>query len=284
MSRTTVSEGNVDPGKYAQESIPGIEAMPQQPFLSLILPAYNEVRVIGETLATAQGYFNKRGVSYEIIVSVDGTDGTAELVREVARRDPNIKLTESNDRKGKGQAIRRGVQLAKGDIVGFVDADNKIPIEELDATLPWFDQGYDLVIGSRALQESHIEQRQPWYRRLGSKGFGIVMHALAGLDDVPDTQCGFKFFRRDVAQQLFGRQLIDGYMYDVEILFMAKQQGYQLKQIGIHWRDDRDSRLDLVRGNFRSAIDLLRLRLFLHKAASKPFDQARKFTAQVEDA
>ena len=150
---------------------------------------------------------------------------------------------------------------ARGRIVGFVDADDKTPIEEMDKLLPWLERGFDVVIGSRGLADSQVEVPQAAYRRLGSRAFGLAMHALLGLRDVRDTQCGFKFFGGDVARDLFARQKIDGYMFDVEILHLAHRSGYRVKEVGVRWRDDRDSRLDLVAGNWRNLVDLLRIRL-----------------------
>jgi hypothetical protein len=152
------------------------------------------------------------------------------------------------------------VAQAQGQIIGFVDADDKTPIAELAKILPWFSRGYDLVIGSRALEETRIEVPQPLHRRLGSKGFGLVMHLITGLWDIGDTQCGFKFFRGGVARKLFARQRIDGYMFDVEILYLARQLGYRLKQVGVRWRDDGDSRLQMFAGNWCNVIDLFRIR------------------------
>lgn len=229
--------------------------------VSLILPAYNEVGTIAASIREAQTYFRDRGMSYEIIVAADGDDGTRELASRLALADPAIRVLGGKARRGKGRAIRSSVELADGRIIGFVDADGKTPIRELDQFLPLLEDEYDLVIGSRAIDGSVIERYQPWYRRLGSKGFGIAMHAIVGLSHVPDTQCGFKFFRRKVAKDLFGRQKVDGYMFDVETLFFADRAGYRLAQVGVRWRDDRDSRLQLVRGNLRNGIDLLSIRL-----------------------
>src|SRR4029077_2443834 len=108
-------------------------------------------------------------------------------------------------------------RIAQGDIIGFTDADNKTPIAEFDKVEPRLREGHDVVIGSRALLGAEIERLQPMYRRLGSSAFGFFMHACVGLTDIPDTQCGFKFFRGDVARDLFALQQIDGYMFDVEV-------------------------------------------------------------------
>jgi dolichyl-phosphate beta-glucosyltransferase len=232
----------------------------QRPALSLILPAYNEVRSIGRTLDLMQAWLARRGVSYEILVSADGDDGTRELVAQRAQSDPRLSVLGGPERRGKGRGIRLAVQRACGDIIGFLDADYKVPIDEIEKILPWFERGYDVVFGSRGLGDSQIEVRPFWYRQLGSKGFAVVMRLIVGLWGIRDTQCGFKFFRHDVAKDLFRRQRIDGYMFDVEILHLAQQSGYRLKEVGITWRDDGDTRLNLVAGNWRNLLDLFRIR------------------------
>jgi glycosyltransferase involved in cell wall biosynthesis len=234
--------------------------MMEAPFLSLILPAYNEVRTIGSTLNEVQAYLDRQTYSYEILVCADGTDGTRELVRDRAAQDGRLHILGSPGRGGKGRGIRLAVAQASGQVIGFADADNKTPIGELGRILPWFDRGYDLVIGSRALREARIDVPQPLYRRLGSRAFGLCMHLLTGLWHIPDTQCGFKFFRAKVARDLFARQRIDGYMFDVEILYLACQTGYRIRQVGVHWRDDGDSRLRLLAGNWQNMVDLFRIR------------------------
>lgn len=228
--------------------------------ISLIIPAYNEVGRIAQTIGEANAYYKKRGYAVEIIVSADGDDGTREVVADMAKSDPALKVIGSVERKGKGHGIRQGMEMARGDFIGFIDADNKTPIEEFDSFVPWLRDGYEVVIGSRALPESRIERAQPVYRRLGSSGFGLFMHAVVGLPDIVDTQCGFKFFQRHAAVDLFGRQRIDGYMFDVEILYLAQQAGYRIAQVPVRWRDDGDSRLALLSGNIRNVIDIFRIR------------------------
>ncbi len=230
------------------------------PHLSLILPAYNEARSIRATLDDVQGYLDGRGLSYEVLVCADGDDGTRELVAQRACTDHRLCVLGEKQRRGKGRGIREGVARALGKVIGFADADNKVPISELEKVLPWLDQGYDLVIGSRGLGESRIEVPQPLYRRLGSRGFGLLLRVLLGMWDVRDTQCGFKFFQGDVARDLFARQRIDGYMFDGEVLYLAKLAGYRIKEVGVRWRDDHDSRLRLVAGNWRNLTDLFRIR------------------------
>jgi dolichyl-phosphate beta-glucosyltransferase len=228
--------------------------------VTLILPAYNEAATIAGTIREAGGYFRARHLSYEIIVAADGNDGTHERAVEMAWAGEPVRVIGSEVRSGKGRGVRQAAALAHGNIVGYADADNKVPIEEFGRLRPWLSQGYDVVIGSRAMPESRIERRQPFYRQLGGKGFGIVMHAMVGLPGIRDTQCGFKFFRREAALEIFRWQVIDGYMFDVEILVIARKLGYRIQQVAIRWRDDADSRLDLVSGNLRNVADLWRIR------------------------
>jgi glycosyltransferase involved in cell wall biosynthesis len=238
------------------------------PFISLILPAYNEAATIERTILHASKYFQDQALKYEILVSADGVDGTREIAAGLASRMP-LTVIGSNQRRGKGMGIREAVAIAKGNIIGFADADDKTPIEEFEKFLPLLKGGYEVVIGSRAGPKARIDRAQPLHRRLGSKAFAIAMHAVAGLHDIRDTQCGFKFFRREAALNLFRQQQIDGYMFDVEVLYLARKSGYKIAQVPVVWRDDADTRLDLVAGNIRNGLDLLRIRLIHRNFSSK---------------
>lgn len=242
------------------------------PDITLILPAYNEAATIGATIREAADYLEGRGLCFEIIVAADGHDGTREIVREMARGDGRLRVIGEERRRGKGIAIREAVAIASGRWIGYMDADNKVPIGEFAKIEPYLEAGCDLVTGSRALPESRIERRQPWYRRLGSVGFHYFMQAVVGLPGISDSQCGFKFFQHAVARHLFSCQRIDGYMFDVEILALAQRFGYRIVQVPIRWRDDGDSRLELVRGNLRNVIDIFRIRRSLarvHRLAAR---------------
>ena len=225
------------------------------------MPAYNEVNSIAPTLREICAYFEGKPYDFEVVVAADGDDGTRELVKEMAAHEPRLKVIGGPERRGKGRGVREGLRLVQGDVIGFVDADNKTPITEFDKFEERFAAGSDVVIGSRGLRESRVERPQAWYRRTGSRVFAVGMHAIVGLHAIADTQCGFKFFRRDAADDIFRRQQIDGYMFDVEILYLASAAGYRIAQVPVRWRDDGDSRLQLVRGNLRNLRDLLRIRM-----------------------
>ena len=227
--------------------------------LTIILPAYNERTSIGRTIEQYFQYFQKRGTRCEIVVAADGNDGTREFVREMANDYDRLKVIGHKERLGKGRGIREAVAVSGGRVIGYADADNKVPIDEYEKIEPWLTQGFQVVIGSRALAQSNIERKQSWYRRVGSRGFSVFMHTVVGLPGIHDTQCGFKFFNREVAQHLFRSQAIDGYMFDVEILALAQFFGYTIKEVPIRWRDDGDSRLNLISGNLRNVKDIFRI-------------------------
>lgn len=228
--------------------------------ISLILPAYNEAATIAGTIREAHRYFESRTLRSEIIVSADGADGTRERARELSSEIPGLIVIGSEKRGGKGRGIRLGVEKAAGAIIGFADADNKVPIEEFDHILPLLKNGFDMVIGSRGGAQAKIEKPQPLYRRLGSLGFYYFVQTVVGLPGVQDSQCGFKFFHGPLAKAIFARQQIDGYMYDAEILALGLRMGAKLGQVPVRWRDDADSRLDLIAGNIQNVKDIFRIR------------------------
>ena len=252
--------------------------------VSLILPAFNEAGTIQQTIKESIGYLRARGYRYEVIVAADGDDGTRELVQELARSDSRITVIGRPARSGKGRGVREAVALAEGAIIGYVDADNKVPIQEFDKIAEQLRAGYELVIGSRAMAESQIEKRQPAYRQWGSQGFRILLTAVVGLTNIPDTQCGFKFFSRRAAKQIFYYQKIDGYMFDVEILVLAKRLGIEIAQVPIRWKDDGDSRLDLIAGNIRNVRDVFRIRFSsMSPAADSELDSSAQNAASKQE-
>jgi dolichyl-phosphate beta-glucosyltransferase len=232
--------------------------------LTIVMPAYNEGKRIGLTLERTLAYLGQQPFASQVIVVDDGSqDDTVQVVQAYCARTPHLLLLCNESNRGKGYSIRRGVSAAAGRYIGFADADYKTPIEEFEKVWPWLQQGFDVVIGSRKLQDSRVLVPQPLYRRLGSQAFTLAMHVLIGLWDIDDTQCGFKFLRREAALDVFSRQQVDRYMFDVESLAIARQLGYRIKQVPIRWQNDADSRYRVVSGTLRNFVELMRIRFGL---------------------
>jgi dolichyl-phosphate beta-glucosyltransferase len=233
--------------------------MATSPELSLIVPAYNEAARIAETLDAIVSYLERGPNAFEVIVAADGDDATRDEAERRAREDPRVRVTASAARRGKGRAVREAVRLARGRLIGYMDADGKTPVEELEKLLPWLAQDWDVVVGSRALPGSRLESRRRPHRTLGSLVFRALVRGVLGLRDVRDTQCGFKLFRAEAARDLFARQHVDGYLFDLELLLLARASGYRIREVAIRWRDDRDSRFDALAGSAGILRDLLRI-------------------------
>ena len=251
--------------------------------LTLILPAYNEAERIGPALDELFGYLRRRSGQardgapgaatlpdrIEILVVDDGsTDRTAELVRErAASRDPiaaNLHVM-TVPHAGKGAAVRAGMLAAEGDLVVFADADMATPPDQIPLLVESLDD-HDVALGSRIQPDgSDMRATQPGYRRLLGKAF----HLLASIwvvGPVQDTQCGFKGFRREAAQDLFARQVVTSIVFDVELIYLARRRGYRMAIVPIRWFDKRGSRMRARPGlALRVAWDLFRIPL-LHRS------------------
>ena len=230
--------------------------------LSIVVPAYNESRKITETLQAIASFLDDRPWRCEIIVVDDGSeDGTAGIVGEASRKDQRIRCLRNERNRGKGYSVRKGVSHSRAGAVGFLDADNKTEISALDHVMEQLGTpGVDGVLGDRTMSGTDIAKARRRHRQWGSDLFRYVLRTCVGLSGFPDTQCGFKFFRQPVARDLFKRQSVDGYMFDVEILMLAVRSGYNLVRIPIVWRDDPDSRFNPVTGMVRNLGELLRIR------------------------
>jgi len=230
------------------------------PSVSVIIPAFNEAQTIEESLRRISEYFSGPRRLREIVVVNDGsTDGTAEVVRKFASDKHFVRLITSNANRGKGYSVRQGMLTGTGDLLLMCDADLSTPIEELEKLLPWLQRGYDIVIASRDLPDSHLELPQPALRR----GLATIFRGLRRLlilRSLRDTQCGFKLFRRDTARKVFGYQRDNGWLFDCEILAVAERLGCRIKEVGVNWRDHAPSRVRVLRESLRVLPALLRLR------------------------
>jgi len=237
------------------------------PFLSVVVPAYNEEERIGDTLSSLLAYLQARAFPYEIIVVDDGSrDRTSQVVESAIRELDNARLITYQPNRGKGYAVRQGMLASKGDVAVFTDADLSTPVTEIQVALEHLQSGFDIVIGSRALAESKISRYQPQYRRVASRIFNFLRDGIVGADisRFKDTQCGLKAFRGPVARELFGLLRIDAFIFDVEMLYVAIKLGYRIHEMPVHWTDMPGSKVRLVRDTARMFRDLAMIR-FTHR-------------------
>jgi dolichyl-phosphate beta-glucosyltransferase len=243
--------------------------MSKQPYLSVIIPAFNEQSRIADSLYAIKEYLSEQPYRSEMIVVDDGSnDLTTEIVKfidiygkEVNEHDEGT-LMENLKNVGKGYSIARGMMRASGKIVLFTDADLSTPINEIEKLLPQFDEGYDVVIGSRNLEDSIVE-RKPWYRDAMSLLFNTAVR-LISVNGINDTQCGFKAYRREVAHRIAMRQRIYGFGFDVEHLYIARKSGFKIKEVAVEWKHKEGSTVDPVKDSITMFLDLIRIR-WIHR-------------------
>lgn len=230
--------------------------------LSIIIPCYNEEQRIGPTLAEIERHFAGTGTAYELLVVDDGsTDGTVDLVAARARLHGALSIIANRPNRGKGHAVRTGALAARGEIVMFTDADLSIPITIVDDFRRALDAGADIVIASRAHPASREAVRPPLSRRIMTRIFRRVVHLLLPVGGIEDTQCGCKAYRAAVARDLFGRQTVDGFSFDAEVLFLAQRAGYRVREVPFVLRHSPASTVRPVRHALLMVRDLLHIRL-----------------------
>lgn len=229
------------------------------PFLSVVIPAYNEEKRLPQTLETVLAFLKKQSYSSEIIVSDDGSqDRTVALAKERLKTFPH-QVLETPVNRGKGHAVRQGILAATGDYVLFTDADLSTPIEEVTKFLARLEKDQDVVIGSRALPDSQVEVHQDLLRETMGKVFNFIAQRWA-FKGIHDSQCGFKGFRREAAQKLFSLQKLDGFSFDVEIVYLAQKNGLRLLELPVIWRNSDQSRVQVLRDPLMMFWDVLRIR------------------------
>ena len=195
------------------------------PDLSVIIPAYNEAERIIPTLQRINDYLTSSSLSSEILVVLDGpTDNTLEVLREVSEKVPNLRILERHQNRGKGYTVREGMLKASGRLRLFCDADNSTDIAHFDKMVPLFKEGYDIVIASRHSKDAAGAQQavpQARYKRIIGQFGNIIIQSLA-VRGIWDTQCGFKAFRAEIAEQIFSQTTIEGWAFDIEVLALAR--------------------------------------------------------------
>ncbi|OGY31406.1 MAG: hypothetical protein A3C02_01300 [Candidatus Andersenbacteria bacterium RIFCSPHIGHO2_02_FULL_45_11] len=211
--------------------------------ISVVIPAYNEEKRLPNTLRATIEYLKASPHEWEILVVNDGShDKTADIVREYAIQDKQVKLLEYGKNHGKGYAVRYGMTHATGDIQVFMDADNSTSIDHIEKFLPYTQKGFDVVIGSRDVDGADISVHQPKYKELlGDLGnLWIQLWAVPG---IKDTQAGFKMFTKKASQNVFPYLTIDRWGFDVEALAVARMKGYSISEQPITWINDPNSKV-----------------------------------------
>jgi glycosyltransferase involved in cell wall biosynthesis len=228
-----------------------------EPFLSIVVPAYNEARRIRSTLERLCDFKESEPYSIELMVVDDGsTDQTVETVSQF----PAVRLVGNDRNHGKGFTVRHGVLEARGEFVLFTDADLSTPIEEVDKLLAALQSsGADAALGSRALNRELIGIHQPLFRDMAGRFFNLLVRVFTGLRFC-DTQCGFKLFRRTSTRRAFEMLQVEGFGFDPELLFLIERQGGRALEVPVRWDDDPASKVRFFRDSARMFLDLMAIR------------------------
>lgn len=239
-------------------------------FLSVVIPCFDEMANLQKgILDKVEHFLSKKKYLCEVIISDDGSkDGSAEFVQKFIKENPNFRLLK-NSHLGKAGAVTAGVFKAQGKYILFADMDQATPIEEVDKLLPYFESGFDIVIGSR----NSRRKGAPWSRILMARGMMALRTLIVGIKGISDTQCGFKMFRHNVAKELFtkinslnrdikrvsGSSVSAG--FDVELLYVAQKIGYKIKEVNVNWLYVETRRVNPVKDSIEGFIDLIKIKV-----------------------
>ena len=226
--------------------------------ITVVIPAYNEERRIEPSLTHIINYLENHFDEYEVIVVDDGSnDRTREIVSNYKNR--GVRIITNNVNKGKGYSVKMGILNAQYPLVLFSDSDLATPIEELEGFIGFIDDDFDIVIASRNLKNSDIRNKQPIYRQIMGKTFPKIVNKIL-LGGFKDTQCGFKLFKTDAAKKIVQLQTINGFSFDVEILFIARKLGYRIKEAPVVWIDKEGSTVRTFKDGFKMLMDIFKIK------------------------
>ena len=237
--------------------------MKTNPYISIIVPAFNEEERLKKSLPIVIGYLKENFDSYEIVVVDDGSnDQTAYIARTFGKPVRVLSLPQN---QGKGASVRKGMLEAKGQYRIFSDADLSTPISELPKIMQSLKKDADICIGSRAIDSNMIKKHQPFYREFMGKTFNKIVQVLF-FKGIKDTQCGFKGFTAIAAEKIFPQSRIDGFSFDVEILYLAKKNGLKIEQTSVEWYNDERSTVSPIKDSINMLFELLRIKK-IHKGS-----------------
>lgn len=228
--------------------------------LSVIVPCYNEQTRFQKGFSHYNSYFKKQKYPWELILVNDGSnDKTLEIMKSHARANKNIKIITYSKNHGKGYAICQGIKAAKGKYALFTDLDHSVPIKTVASFFPYFEKGYQVVIGSRRVAGAKILVHQHIIRETLGRGFTLLVRLLIDWR-ILDATCGFKAFEGSVAKKIFDKITVYDWAFDAEILFIAKKLKLKLAQAPVSWSDVRGTKVSLKKDIIRSLIGLLKIR------------------------
>ncbi len=240
-----------------------------QPFLTVVIPCFNEETNIRlGALDKVSRYLEKQSYAWEVLIVDDGsTDNSGRLLDAFAGVNRGFTIIH-NPHRGKAGTVIEGMRKATGSLILFTDLDQATPISESEKLLPWFDRGYDVVIGSR----NRRREGAPFSRVVMARGFMILRSMILGLKGITDTQCGFKAFRKAAAKKIFtglsiygGTQEVQGPMvtagFDIEVLFVAKTFGYRIREVPVEWHYVETRRVSPVKDSWQALVDMMRIRI-----------------------
>lgn len=217
----------------------------EKPYLSVIIPAYNEADRISPTLIDIDKHLKTVDYSYEILVVSDGSkDDTPHIVERMTHIIPHLRFIHNKENHGKGWVTKQGMLEAKGQYRIFMDSDNATTIDQFEQMRPFFEEGYDVVIGSRAIQGARLDPPQGFLRRVLGKGGNIIIQFVA-VWGIKDTQCGFKCFSEKATKAIFPLLKIERWAFDVETLALARKMKFRIKEVPVHWVNDTRSKVKL---------------------------------------
>ena len=232
--------------------------------ISIVIPALNEEKIISSSLEKLIRFLSKREEGFEVIVVNDvSTDRTAEVAKSFSKKIPNFRLINltTSPHDGKGLAVNKGVLAAKGGIVIFTDADFSTPIEEVDKLINKLKDGFDIAIGSRALDRTLVKTKQSFIRESIGKIFNLLVRKIAALN-IKDTQCGFKAFKMPASKKLFEQARIFDFGFDVELLYLARKEGLKVAEVPVLWYNHSESRVHPIKDSIAMFLDLFKIRMF----------------------
>lgn len=242
-----------------------------EPHLSLIVPAFNEATRLPQSLRKIAEFTGSLAFTWEVLVVIEkSTDGTLELAREIAPKQANFQIIDNQVQRGKGYAVRSGMLKAGGAYQFYMDADLSVPLDEITFFLDYFQSHpeADVLIGNRQHSRSQILKPQSLLRRKMGQTFNRLIQSLSLLE-FRDTQCGFKAFRKKAAREIFQRQSLDGFAFDVEVLLLAKRLGFKINDLPVRWFNSPESKVNILRDSLHMLTDAVRVRRVIDKTVGK---------------